>query len=203
MHSRWGVEEKETLQAIVNIGYQGTILNLASGDGRFNNSLLQFADVVTCDINQQELDTLQNETPQPLKQKLKTIVADIQKLPFEDNSFDGIFCTGTLHLFNNKILHEICNEICRVVKHDGKLIIDFACDIKRINKENREPLRFNGEIGYTETDAKRIIAKFLKDFKLKFETYNFCEENSETPNGEKYELEGKFLLVTGVKKYKF
>lgn len=45
--SKWGIEEKETLDTIDRIGYSGHILNLAAADGRFNNKLLEYADKVT------------------------------------------------------------------------------------------------------------------------------------------------------------
>ncbi len=34
--SKWGSEEKETIEAIEKIGFKGKILNIAAGDGRFN-----------------------------------------------------------------------------------------------------------------------------------------------------------------------
>lgn len=45
--SKWGIEEKETLDAINNIDFSGKILNIAAGDGRFNNRLLELAQSVT------------------------------------------------------------------------------------------------------------------------------------------------------------
>lgn len=50
--SKWGIEKKETLNAIKEIGLYGDILNIAAGDGRFNNKLLELSNrVMTIDIN--------------------------------------------------------------------------------------------------------------------------------------------------------
>ena len=200
MKSRWGEEEKETLQAIRNVAFFGNVLNLAAGDGRFNNEVLKFANVVACDINKEELELLKKQTPSNLKQKLSTTTCDITKLPFENNSFEGLFCTGVLHLFNHKTLEIIFNEINRVLKPGGKLVIDFACDIERINKSNNKPFKFESECGYSEKEAKVLLKQYLNKFKLNMETHSFCEDNSETPDGIKFVLQGKFLLVSGFKK---
>ena len=51
--SKWGIEEKETLNAINKIGFKGRILDIAAGDGRFNEELLKVAkEVIAIDINE-------------------------------------------------------------------------------------------------------------------------------------------------------
>ena len=46
-------EEKETLNAINKIGFKGRILDIAAGDGRFNEELLKVAkEVIAIDINE-------------------------------------------------------------------------------------------------------------------------------------------------------
>ena len=78
--SKWGIEEKETIEAINNIGFLGNILNIAAGDGRFNNRLLELSTKVTAiDIDDSELKYLKENCPKNLVDKLCTKVVDITK----------------------------------------------------------------------------------------------------------------------------
>ncbi len=64
--------------------------------------------VVTVDIDKEELKELEELeiiVPKNLKNKLEISCIDItKKFPFEKNTFDGVFCTGTLHLFDEDII---------------------------------------------------------------------------------------------------
>ena len=55
----------------------------------------------------------------------------VHPLPFPNNSFDGVFCAGLLHLFPKQILQNILSEINRVLKIQGSLVINLAADIER------------------------------------------------------------------------
>ncbi len=132
--SIWGLDDKDTKQLLKKIEIHGKWLNLAAGDGRYNLNLLEKADfVVAGDIDESAISKLWHNTPEEYKAKLDTKAFNItKKFPFEDNSFEGIFCTGTLHLFPKEVLQKIISEIDRILKPNGKVIIDFATDIKRI-----------------------------------------------------------------------
>ena len=59
--SKWGIEEKETLEAINKIGFKGNILDVAAGDGRFITSLLELSNTVTAiDIDELEKQKIKN-----------------------------------------------------------------------------------------------------------------------------------------------
>lgn len=49
------------------------------------------------------------------------IVADGQKLPFKDSSFDAAFISGSLHHFNDP--YSGLREILRVIKEGGKIVV--------------------------------------------------------------------------------
>lgn len=136
--SKWGTEEKETLAALKKIKFKGNVLNVAAGDGRFNNELLKSADqVLAIDISASELKLLKEDCLEELKPKLQAKRVNItEPMPFEEETFDGIFCTGTLHLFRKEIIINILNEMKRVLKCNGKIILDFATDIHRTDKNN-------------------------------------------------------------------
>jgi len=49
-----------------------------------------------------------------------------KKVPFEDNFFDNIICTSVLSLLNTKEnIIQLLNEFHRILKDDGKLILDI------------------------------------------------------------------------------
>ena len=70
--SKWGIEEKETIDAINKIGMYGDILDVASGDGRFINELLKSSNSVTAiDIDKNDLEVLKEVSSKDLIDKLK------------------------------------------------------------------------------------------------------------------------------------
>lgn len=200
--SKWGIEEKETIEAINNIGFSGNILNIAAGDGRFNNRLLELSDSVTAiDIDNSELESLEEKCPKDLLDKLCTKTVDItQKLPFQDETFDGIFCTGTLHLFDRDTIIKILQEIKRVLKTKGKIVLDFATDIKRLDK-NQNQVVFEGEGNYTTDEAVSLFEEQLKEFSLNIGVATFMEENLEDDAGYNY-ISGNFLVISGIAREK-
>lgn len=131
--SIWGTEEKETLHCIRTKPIQGKWINLCAGDGRFNTELIKKVDqVIACDIDKGALSKLWEITPEKYRSKLQLQEMDVKKpFPFKENSFDGVFCTGALHLFPENTLRHITNEIYRVLKPEGQIIIDYATDITR------------------------------------------------------------------------
>ena len=196
--SKWGIEEKETLEAINNIGFNGNILNIAAGDGRFNNKLLELCDkVIATDISEEELQILKSNCPSNLIRKLHTEIVDITKnFPFDDSVFDGVFCTGTLHLFDEKTISKILQEIKRVLKSNGKIVLDFATDIKRLDK-NKNQVIFEGEGSFSTEQATSLFRNQLSDFSLNIEESTFREENLDDDAGYNY-ITGNFLIISGV-----
>ena len=192
--SKWGNEEIETVDAINSLS--GNVLDVAAGDGRFINKLLEVSDSVTAiDIDPKELEILKINYS---SDKIVTRVVDItKKFPFEDSSFDGVFCTGTLHLFNLETLKGILSEIKRVLKTNGKMVLDFATDIKRIDKEGNE-VTFDGEGNYNTEESILFFKEALKDFSLKIEKYTFEEDNLNDETGYK-KITGNFLIISGTK----
>lgn len=196
--SKWGTEEQATIDKIKEIDFKGKILNLAAGDGRFNEMILNLADkVVAVDIDKEELKELENNCPKNLKNKLEISCIDItKKLPFEQNTFDGVFCTGTLHLFDEDIINNILLEIERVLKHKGKILFDFATDILRFDANNKQII-FNGEGNYKTEEAIKLFQRKLKNFTFNIEKNEFKEENLDSKAGYKF-IKGNFLIISGL-----
>ena len=197
--SKWGKEEQVTIDAINKMGLLGKTLDIAAGDGRFINYLLKLSQsVIAIDINKEELDSLTNNCSLDLKNKLSTEIVDItKKLPYENSFFDTIFCTGTLHLFNKDTIEFIIGEIKRCLKKNGRIIFDFATDIKRYDKNGNEVM-FEGEGCYTIEKATVLFKELLKDFSIKIEKSTFSEDNLEEAGYSS--IKGNFLIITGYKK---
>src|SRR3989344_6239278 len=161
--SIWGTGDKGTLELLKKTGIIGKWLNLAAGDGRYNLNLLEKADfVVASDIDESALNKLWQNTPDDFKTKLQTKVFDItKKFPFENNSFDGMFCTGTLHLFPKEILRQIFSEIDRILKPSGRILIDFATDIKRILPNGKLYIR-KSEPQYKNEEDTKFLTELLR-----------------------------------------
>ncbi|HAB66676.1 MAG TPA: hypothetical protein DCE23_04850 [Firmicutes bacterium] len=197
--SKWGIEEKETLDAMKKINFKGYILNVAAGDGRFNNMLLKSAEkVIAIDISDVELTLLKDNCEEDLKPKLQTKIADINKpLPFKDETFDGIFCTGTLHLFKKEMIINILHEMKRVLKRNGKIILDFATDIRRIDK-NGNFIVFENEGNYHTNEATEFFKDQLSDFDLDIQISTFTENNLDISAGYNF-ITGSFLVISAIK----
>ncbi len=198
--SIWGSGDPGTLDLLKNENIKGNWLNLAAGDGRYNFILLKKADnIIASDIDEGAINKLYYNTPKEFKSKLKLKIFDItQKFPFEDNSFDGIFCAGTLHLFPEQILKNIFDEIYRTLKPSGKIIIDFATDVRRVLQDGKLYIR-KGEPQYDIGSAKKLLSKLLKDFDIKLQEDEVSEDIVHA-QGFDYRFSCKFILLVGHKK---
>ena len=198
--SIWGTGDKDTLELLKKIEIHGKWLNLAAGDGRYNLNLLEKADfVVASDIDESALSKLWQNAPDKFKSKLKTKVFDItKKFPFENNSFDGVFCTGTLHIFSRNILEKIIIELDRVLRHGGRVIIDFAADVNRIRFDGK-PYIIKDEPKYTLAETKTTLRTLFKNYKIKVYESEVPEEILKEAKPP-YKFSCKFILLIADKK---
>jgi Methylase involved in ubiquinone/menaquinone biosynthesis len=199
MQSKWGSEDQETLNTLERIKLDGKVLNVAAGDGRFTDKLLETAtSLVEMDLAKAELDQLIESCSDNIKSKVSVKIADITKVfPFEDESFDGIFCTGTLHLFDVKTIEFIIKQMSRVLRKNGKIVFDFSTDIKRI-KTDGSLMTFDGEGHYSLKQAIDLFSSLLTDFEIEIETAT-CLETGLNLNGIGYDFSCNFIIVSGTK----
>ncbi len=196
----WGKGDKLTLEVLSKLRLKGCWLDLAAGDGRYMPELLNKVDnLVAGDINRDLLKGLLQNTPKGKRFKLKIKVFDLtKKLPFKDKSFDGVFCTGTLHLFSKKVLRSVFAEIDRVLRLKGKIIIDFATDIKRRFPSGRRKI-FKDEPQYELETAKQFLKNLLKGYSIKIYESSFIDDLTKI-RGYGYIAMGKFILLIANKK---
>lgn len=202
--SIWGEGDKDTLEIVKKLisgkKIYGKWLNFAAGDGRYNNLLLREASqVVATDIDAGALEKIQRIAPKELSTKLLIQTQDITKpFPFENNSFDGIFNTGTLHLFPQTILDQIIKESYRILKPGGLFIFDFATDVKRI-KDNGTHIG-KSSIEYTQKEARTLLDKLLNMHGYRSQ-FILCKVPTErvTVGDESYDFSCNYWLIIAKK----
>jgi ubiquinone/menaquinone biosynthesis C-methylase UbiE len=128
-----------------------------------------------------------------LRNRVKYVEGDAQKMPFEDNTFDGVFTNGSLHEWSQP--SRIFNEVYRCLKPGGKyLISDMRRDMNPFvkwflklmtkPKEIRPGLISSINASYTVQEIQSILSKTdLKSSKVKKTTMGFIttgEKASET-----------------------
>jgi SAM-dependent methyltransferase len=187
-HSIWGIEDKATKKLLKQVPIKGVWLNLCAGDGRYNNYLLNKADkVIATDIDKRYLYKLKDNTPGKLKNKLVTKVMDITKLfPFKANSFEGILCVGTLHLFPRSIFKKIFKQMERVLKPKGIIIIDFGSLWIIKNEPN-----------YTQQEALIFLKGVFKNYKVKIIKDKVTPERLRV-GSKKYTFSSNFILIDAI-----
>ena len=198
--SLWGSGEPETLELLEKINVSGNWLDLAAGDGRYATILSEKVNsLFATDADPGALSKLFFRVDGVYRKKIHFTQLNMKNpLPFLGASFDGVICTGTLHLFDSVVLTNILLEILRVLKDSGTLIIDFAVDIKR-NYPDGKIFTHNGDMGYTSQTAnlllQQIFGKNLDNIWI-----SSFEDDLTNVVGYGYITQGNFLLICASKK---
>lgn len=199
-NSIWGEEDTTTKDMLKrSVKPNSKWINLASGDGRYNTLIANIADEITAiDIDKGALEKLLNNTPEDLKKKLILKAFNIVKsFPLDSHKYDGLFSSGTLHLFPENILENIAKEISRILKIGGYIALEWATDIKRISPTG-ESVVFGTEPMYDKERTVNIIQKVFPNFELNFIDGEDIYSNESEANPP-YEFYCKTLLIEGKK----
>ncbi len=197
--SVWGSGDAITLDAIKELKPTGTWLVLGAGDGRYIAELLETVDcLMVTDINETLLNELSVTYAADTRLRFKK--ADITlPLPFEEGSFDGVFCTGTLHLFAPDVLERTLKAIDQVLKADGVLFFDIATDIERVFTRDVPGKRQETLMLYSSETAARIIPELIPHYDLQVRKSSFLDDLSEIQDFYCV-TKGNFLLFFGTKR---
>jgi len=154
----WGVPHPDIIALSERTTIRGTWLNLAAGDGRYNDLLLDRCEsVVAFDMDEKSLQRLIERVQPPNRSKIQPQVGDITApLPFESNRFDGCLCTGVLHLLEATTVRQVFAEVFRVLRPESCMIMDFAVDIQRELPDGSMYL-VDGEPRYSLDDGQRLL----------------------------------------------
>ena len=103
------------LQTLINLKMKDIILDVGCGAGHLAIPLLNYgANVIGMDISRYNIRHIKN-----LGKHLEIVIADAERLPFRNTSFDKVFAFGVLeHLPNPE---RALNEIRRCLGDEGKL----------------------------------------------------------------------------------
>ena len=95
-------------------------LDCGCGGGRYTVALqrLGFAEVVGCDWSDEALETARLRAEQAGIGNVSYRKADVINLPFDDDSFDFVFCNGVLH--HTLSTEQGVRELLRVMKPQGR-----------------------------------------------------------------------------------
>ncbi|MCJ8274734.1 MAG: class I SAM-dependent methyltransferase [Psychrosphaera sp.] len=98
-------------------------IDVGGGYGRLSVVLTQFADKVTlAEPSKQQLDIAKDFLKD--KPKVDSVLAQAEKLPFEDGSVDLAMVVRVIHHLPNPV--PAFEEIHRVLEKDGMFLIEFA-----------------------------------------------------------------------------
>lgn len=118
-----------------NITARDKVLEIGAGTGEFSSPLISLAfngSVTATDVSGASLQLLQKRYR--YASNLITKVADMEKLPFENESFDLVCSAGSLSYGDNTI---VMNEVYRVLRGGGAFICVDSLNHNPIYKLNR------------------------------------------------------------------
>jgi ubiquinone/menaquinone biosynthesis C-methylase UbiE len=123
---------------------QSKLLEIGAGMGKNTSSLLNMSFKVTAtDISSKSVEVMRNKFSK--YSNFSVEVADMEKLPFADESFDVVCSVGSLSYGDNTV---VMNEIYRVLKSKGVMIA--------IDSLNDNPIyRFNRYMHYLKGNRSR------------------------------------------------
>lgn len=113
---------------ISSLSKESLVLDAGCGTGKCSIPFAKLGfKVIGVDISEKAIEVACQKAEEA---KLSIIfrVEDLEALPFEDNTFDIVFCGGVLHHFPS--LNKVEEELHRVLKEKGKL---FAYEANRSN----------------------------------------------------------------------
>jgi len=134
---------------------KGDCLEVGAGDGKLAAELAKNHNIIATDISPNMVDNIK-------KRKVRAVVADAEKLPFEKNSFDTVIAAELIYYLDNPA--NFINEADRVLKSNGLLLICFANNIAKIYDIARTLLR---KIGFSQMYFDDKIQDFMSSPRLK------------------------------------
>lgn len=167
------------------------ILDLGCGSGR--HFIKTPAHLTGLDFSQ-NMVTLAEKKAQELDTAFTGVVHDLQTktLPFEDNVFDFILCTATLHCIEGKETRQaILREIHRILKKNGKAYLKVW---------NRKSIRFGGKeekmIGWKEVGKRYYYFYTPEEFKEAVESAGFSIKHFNHHNNHNQEGQEISVIIT-------
>lgn len=145
---------------------KGRLLDAGCGSGKYSIPLkMRGFDVVAIDVSKKALEmACKGSTDRNLN--MDFLEASICKTPFQDASFDMIWCYGVLqHLLSGERVQAI-NEFSRILKKNGVLFLEvFGRDDMRYGGSEVEPDTFSRDSGIVyHYFERKELEELLKGF---------------------------------------
>ena len=146
------------------------VLMLGCGTGDEARLLEEFnaKDIVGIDISKESIEIAKKTYPE-----YKFIIGDMHKLPFEDNCFDFVYSSLSIHYSENP--EKVYNEVYRVLKKKGYFLFSVGHPMRwtseKVMIENEEYKL----LGYQNSSTENKIYGNYNSF-TKIEEYLACED---------------------------
>jgi len=101
-------------------GMSSKVLDFGSGPGIMS---VFFENYVGVDTDQTRVETATAAFPDKYFSKIDYITSQNQSIPFENGTFDVVLLNDCVHHINNKHMHYILQEIRRVLKPTGRIML--------------------------------------------------------------------------------
>ena len=146
-----------------------SVLDLGSGTGAAYEQLLNFeTTAIDPDIKMLELNAFDNK-----------VLGSAENLPFEDNSFDNVFCSFVWRNLSNT--NNAMNEVYRVLRPGGKFIL---LDMTR---PKNSFLRMLHKIGtFKVLHLIGLITFNLKEYRFLYKSLDFYPQPEEHLNKDNF-----------------
>ncbi|WP_300448330.1 class I SAM-dependent methyltransferase [uncultured Helicobacter sp.] len=149
------------------------IADLACGGGTLNYHLASFfpnATFVLLDYNEDGLD-LAREFNTPFKERMQFIQGDLHTLPFEDNTFDLVFCWQTLGWVAKEDIQTILYEIIRILKPQAHFYasslfntefdVGLVCKFKDLTRDSGKAGIWGQYTTFSLPTMQRILCHYI------------------------------------------
>ncbi|ASJ17542.1 methyltransferase [Thermococcus chitonophagus] len=153
---------------------KGKVLDLACGVGGFSFLLEDHGfEVVGIDISE-DMIARAKRYAQERESKVEFILGDAKNLPFNDRDFDYVIFIDSLVHFTPLELNQVFKEVRRVLKPDGKFIIQFT-DLRELLPRLKESLVVGQEYWISkiipDQEEKTVVLEFQSEnnsFRVRF-----------------------------------
>ena len=114
------------IAGLIGLHPQMRILDVATGTGRIALHLArQGAHLTGVDLTPTMLEEAKAKVAAEGLQHVQLQVANARALPFEDHTFDAVTAIRFFHLLPGDVQQEIVQEMYRVVKPGGRVVVEF------------------------------------------------------------------------------
>ncbi|SDM78180.1 Methyltransferase domain-containing protein [Halogranum gelatinilyticum] len=122
--SRYRFCSREELLSLLDVDATATVADLGSGTGFYTDDVAPYVDICYAVDVQSEMHDLYREKGLP--ETVETVTANVEDLPFADDSLDVAYSTMTYHEYQSP---DALAELARVLRPGGRLVtVDWSAD---------------------------------------------------------------------------